>query len=481
MKIYSDDKSAKNLRREGLSNARTFCKRHKKEVSKFIFHNLSRLTRNLENQITLLSELKSLGIEPVSLCEKIDSTPVGQAMVSIIGTINQLNNDAKALDVTQKMLDGRAKGQPMNMLPVGYLNRKDDSGVPFGIIDSQRGNIITAIFKKMSTGSYTQKQIRDHFNSLGFTTRRGNPLSSQTLNRILSNRTYTGMILVSEERGWITTPYIPALIDSETFDRVQGILSSRRKQYENPTRTKRSSNFTLTVFCKCDCGASFTGSYTSKKNGKDGKKIKYPYYRCRSEKCGRSVTKDELENSFFTLLKSLSPTKGLLNAFKLVIKDVYDEKLGDSEKEIAALDKKLRQAEKRKSKLMDLMLDDVISEDDFSDKNDTLKAEITDLSWTISEKRMAFTQLQSVIDTTFATLQHIDKTWLNSDPATRRLIQNALFPSGLVYTKNGEFRTPEVTKAFNILELFDRDESHLVSPPGFEPRLPAPEAGALSN
>lgn len=34
---------------------------------------------------------------------------------------------------------------------------------------------------------------------------------------------------------------------------------------------------------------------------------------------------------------------------------------------------------------------------------------------------------------------------------------------------------------FIILGLFDKKESQMVSPPGFEPRLPAPEAGALSN
>lgn len=34
---------------------------------------------------------------------------------------------------------------------------------------------------------------------------------------------------------------------------------------------------------------------------------------------------------------------------------------------------------------------------------------------------------------------------------------------------------------FVILGLFDKKESQLVSPPGFEPRLPASEAGTLSN
>ncbi len=63
----------------------------------------------------------------------------------------------------------------------------------------------------------------------------------------------------------------------------------------------------------------------------------------------------------------------------------------------------------------------------------------------------------------------------------KRRIQDAVFPDGLMYMENGEFRTPLNTKAFNVLELLGKDESHVVPPPGFEPRLPAPEADALSS
>ncbi len=479
--VYSDNKSAKTLKRKGLTNARIYCRRHKKEVSKFIFHNLSRLTRSLENQILLLAEFKSFGIEAVSLNETIEETPLGRMMTNLVGAINQFNNETKSVDVTEKLLSGREKGQPMHMLPIGYLNKRSIDGEPYGEVDPERGHFITEIFKKMSTGMFAQNQVMVHFNSLGFTTRKGNPLSPQTLNRILTNRTYTGMLYVDEERGWRASPHIPALTEVETFDRVQGILSSRKKKYENPTRTKRSSDFPLTVFCRCDCGASFTVSYTSKQTGDELKKIKYPYYRCRSSKCGSSYRKEELESGFVSILKRLSPSTGLLRAFKLVIRDVYDEKLGDSKKEVTALEKKLEEIEKRKSKLMDLMLDGSISKHDFSGKNDELTASITDLSWTISEKRTTLIQLSSVIDSAFAALQSMDKTWLNSDTETKRLIQRALFPSGLVYTKSGEFRTPQVTKAFNILELLEMDESQVVPPPGFEPRLPAPEADALSS
>jgi len=77
---------------------------------------------------------------------------------------------------------------------------------------------------------------------------------------------------------------------------------------------------------------------------------------------------------------------------------------------------------------MDLMLEGTFSKDDFSDRNNGLTAAITDLTWTISDKRTTLIQLSSVIDIAFSTLQNIDRTWLNSDANTKRLIQRALFP-----------------------------------------------------
>jgi site-specific DNA recombinase len=476
VKVYSDDLSAKTLNRTGLNSARVYCRRNRNSISKFVFFKLSRLARNLENQITLLSEFRSLGIDPESVTENIENTSIGRAIVNIIGTLNQLDNEAKAEIVAENMLTGRMRGRPMNMLPVGYLNRRDSYGDPYGVIDPDRGHFITEIFKLMDTGAYTQKQLIKLINTKGFTARSGNPLSSQTMNRLLRNRTYTGMIFVSEETGWISSDYIPALIDTNTFDKVQRLLAGKRKAYTSSSRTKRSNSHTLTVFTSCECGSKFTGSYSTSKM-----KTRHPYYRCRSEKCNYEVRRDELEGGFLALLRSLSPSHELLKAFKIVIKDVYDMKLGDSQKEIDEQEKKLRAAEIRKGNLMNMMLDGIVNGVDFQSKNDQLTALVTDLRITINEKRTSILKLSNVIDAAFSALQHIDRIWLNSDPITRRRIQDVLFPSGLVYTKKGEFRTPEVTKAFNILELLERDKSQLVPPPGLEPELPAPEAGALSN
>ena len=475
-KVYSDELSAKTTKRPGLAAARMYCKRNKHFISKFIVYNLSRLARNLENQILLMNEFRLYGIELESTAENLDNSPVGRAIAQIIGSINELENANKTQLVLENMLLGRENGRPMNMLPVGYLNRRDEKDQPYGIVDPERGHFITEIFQRMLSGAYTQKQLLNYMNRIGFTSKQGKPLTPQTLNRMLRNRTYTGMIFVSADIGWRKSNFIPALVDSETFDEVQLLLEKRKRVYKSSTRTKRSEEFPLTVFAKCECGGSLTGSYSKSKLG-----TRYPYYRCRSSKCNRNIPKDEIETNFMSLLKTLSPSKELLRAFKLVIKDVYNIKLEDSNTQLKILERKLERVKQRKNTLLDKMLDGIVSSEDYNEKNDALTTEMTDLSINVSEMRTTILELDTVIESAFSALQNIDRTWLNSNTENRRLIQNVVFPCGLVYTNSGEFRTPQVSMAFNILELFEMDESHVVPPPGFEPRLPAPEADALSS
>ena len=153
----------------------------------------------------------------------------------------------------------------------------------------------------------------------------------------------------------------------------------------------------------------------------------------------------------------------------------------DSLREIGSMEKELREAEARKSKLMDLFIDGDISKTDYHEKNDNLTTRITDLKLELSERRSIHLELDTVLDECLNFLLNISFTWTNADSRIKRRIQDAIFPDGLVYIGNGEFRTPINSNAFNVLELLEMDESQVVPPPGFEPRLPAPEADALSS
>ena len=73
-----------------------------------------RFARSVKHLVTSLYEFRALGIDFVSLTEGIDtSTPLGEAMFSIIGAMAQLERDLIRERVTAGMRRAREKGKAL--------------------------------------------------------------------------------------------------------------------------------------------------------------------------------------------------------------------------------------------------------------------------------------------------------------------------------------------------------------------------------
>ncbi len=93
-----------------------------------------RFARSVKHLVNSLYEFKALGIDFVSLTEGIDtSTPLGEAMFSIIGAMAQLERDLIRERVTAGMRrakeKGKALGRPKKEIDTGELIRLKKSGL----------------------------------------------------------------------------------------------------------------------------------------------------------------------------------------------------------------------------------------------------------------------------------------------------------------------------------------------------------------
>ncbi|MHC4278497.1 MAG: recombinase family protein, partial [Planctomycetota bacterium] len=92
-----------------------------------------RFARSVKHLVTSLYEFRALGIDFVSLTEGIDtSTPLGEAMFSIIGAMAQLERDLIRERVTAGMRrareKGKALGRPRKGIDPGELTRRVRTG-----------------------------------------------------------------------------------------------------------------------------------------------------------------------------------------------------------------------------------------------------------------------------------------------------------------------------------------------------------------
>ena len=153
--------------------------------------------------------------------------------------------------------------------------------------DPERHAFVTCAFKLYDSGEYSIPQLVDELYRMGL---RSVPdkrypsgkVGTSAMQRLLRNPYYAGLIVY--KRGTKDEQVFegrhPALIDRDTFDRVQARLDEKRVAGEFPR--VRQHYLRGSVFCG-GCGQRLTYGVSTGKNGRG-----YPYYFCSARINGTS-------------------------------------------------------------------------------------------------------------------------------------------------------------------------------------------------
>ena len=89
--LFIDKQSGKNANRDNLNAMLAFCRRGDVVVTESI----SRIARNTKDLLTIIEQLKSKGVDFVSLKECIDTaTPQGKFMLTVFGAMAELERES---------------------------------------------------------------------------------------------------------------------------------------------------------------------------------------------------------------------------------------------------------------------------------------------------------------------------------------------------------------------------------------------------
>ncbi|GAG98446.1 unnamed protein product, partial [marine sediment metagenome] len=162
--------------------------------------------------------------------------------------------------------------------PYGYRKVKVTDGGrerPKLEIEPYQAQVVRRIFESVLEGKGLI-DISKELNREGIISPRGNSWGKTTIHKILTNEAYTGT-LVWGRRSIRNLPPIrlenawPAIVDHDTFDRVQALLKERAFVTLHPKRV--SSNYLLSGLAKCGyCGKTLIGQ--------DAKGGRFRYYVC---------------------------------------------------------------------------------------------------------------------------------------------------------------------------------------------------------
>jgi site-specific DNA recombinase len=239
--------------------------------------------------------VRQAGAKLISITEPMigDDSAAAFLYESMIATQNQFQSMQTSENVKRGLRQKASVGGTYGPAPLGYLNSVDElpdgRRVAIVTIDPDRGPLITCAFELYATGEYSIAQLAAELEHLGLRSRPTakrvpKKLGTTVVQRLLRNPYYMGKLVYrrgTKDEQTFDGRHEP-LIDSETFDRVQTLLDTKRVAGECPR--VRQHYLRGSVYCG-ECGNRLTFGISTGRNGG-----KYPYFFCSGRINGTACT-----------------------------------------------------------------------------------------------------------------------------------------------------------------------------------------------
>ena len=297
-----------------------------------------------------------------------EPTPQGLFMLSIaFGQskyyVDNLRENTKR-GLRQKIRNGVWPG----WAPLGYLNNLKTKGID---IDPHKAARLRRIFELYSTGNQTLYSLANCCDKNGLKGKLNKKISPSNIQSILQNIFYIGLM---KYKGEIFEGTHEPLLSKKLFDKCQEVMAKRGKVKE-----VRKHNFTFLGLLKCgSCGCSITAE---KQKG-------HNYYRCTKKKglCQEKYLREEsLLKQIKNFLKKVSLSSHDTGKVLAALNQEEERAKQQAQSEAVNLKEQLAQIEVKLQKLLDVYLENVLTQQEYAAKKEKLIAEKVRLEEKITE------------------------------------------------------------------------------------------------
>ncbi len=235
-------------------------------------------------------------------CEKIASlrfptfwfepTPQGLFMLQVAFGQSKYYSDNLSENVKRGIRQKLRRGEWPSKAPLGYMNNPKTRNIePHQV----KAKIIERAFEEFSEGKYTLESLGKRLAEFGLESKNRTPLAKATIQRMLTNVAYIGLIKHGNE---IYESNYQPILSRRLFEAVQKKLKERAR----PRHSKKRHDFPFVGLLHCgECGGMITAQWA---------KGKYRYYRC-TKKFGSCSQPYVGENQLAEQLQSMLQTVAL--------------------------------------------------------------------------------------------------------------------------------------------------------------------------
>ena len=403
-----------------------------------IFYDLSRVAREEADAFWLLGEIKRHGAKLESTLERVDDSPQGLLLFAIMAGVDAFRSrgdgEKVKMGLERKFADGGSSGPAR----VGYLNvREEVNGKEVRSIarDKERYRLVQLAFDVFATGEYTLTTLRDLMEELGLRTRPtakrpAKPLSRNGIYRILRDDYYIGIVT----RGAVKREgRHPAIVDRETFEKVQQVLDTHRHSGD---RTKKHFHYLKgSIFCS-HCGRRLV---YGRHRGNGGI---YEYFSCLSHQarrpsCGaRHLPVAGVEKAIEDYYRQVQLTPEQIEQVRRDVREQVEERLTVARKQSEHHSRRLRTLQDEQQKLVQLYYKGGVSGEVLQAEQKRIEAERTQAHHWIEAASHEAADVTEALEDALTIVGRCHQTYLQASPMLRRLMNQVIFERLLIRSDN---------------------------------------------
>lgn len=269
--VYADEaRTGTKDTRENFVRLLDDCRAGK--IDMVLTKSISRFARNTVTLLETVRELKQIGVDVYFEEQNIHSLSTdGELMLTVLASYAQEESRSASENQKWRIKKNFEEGKPWSSTLLGYRNVNGR----FEIVPEE-AETVRMIFDWYLEGMGATA-IRDRLNAMGIKTRLGNRWSRSPILKLLRNYAYTGNLLLQKtyRENHITKKCIinkgekpmyhaenthAAIIDMDTFNRVQEEMERRAEHFRHKKGEKTPTNpFSGLVRC-CRCGKNYMRS-----------------------------------------------------------------------------------------------------------------------------------------------------------------------------------------------------------------------------
>ena len=298
-----------------------------------------------------------------------ESTPQGKFMLNIAFGQSKYYVDNLSENVKRGIRQKLHRGEWPALAPIGYTNNLKTKLIE---VDPVRASLVKKAFELYATGSYALRALSNALKELGLRSHKGNVLSLSSIQRLLKNPVYYGMI---HRLGELYDGAHEPIITKALFDEVEQVLAgkSRRK------KRKRKHEFLFSGFMHCgSCGCAITAE---RQKG-------HAYYRCTKKK-GKCEEKYLREEDLLMQVRTIVEELSLPDAWAEKMLQHLDQENQNTQSirqdETRCLATRKETLEKKIDALLDLKLNGALETDEYVRKKNALLNEKADIEQAVKQ------------------------------------------------------------------------------------------------